>query len=114
MSIRQVGERKQPNGTSVVFVEVIDELGGRVVYEAHCPCQEEDALPNLGQFEHLQAALDHLADHPCDRAHKVSITEGGGKWWLHCPTCGPMAGQDYEGDAEAIAARHEEIGGFER
>lgn len=45
---------------------------------------------------------------------KVTITEGGGRWWPHCAICGPLLGQDYEGDAEAVALRHEQVGGFER
>lgn len=69
MSIRQVGEiRSQTDATSVIFVEVVDDDGtGRVVYEAHCDtCEAKpDAPVNLGQFDHLQDALDLLADHSC-------------------------------------------------
>lgn len=72
MSIREVGEREGPNGTRVIFVEVIDDDGaGKVWYEAHCDnceldMQEREGLTNLGQFEHLQDALNLLADHECE------------------------------------------------
>lgn len=36
------------------------------------------------------------------------------RWHVECPTCGEVGQpQDLKGDADAIAARHEEIGGFE-
>lgn len=46
--------------------------------------------------------------------HHVTITETGGWFWLECPTCGPFGRPELRGDAEAIAARHEQVGGFER
>ncbi len=36
-------------------------------------------------------------------------------WRVMCPTCGQVGGMfDIRADAEAVAARHEEMGGFER
>lgn len=56
---------------------------------------------------------DGCWDHRNEPVHLVTITDGGGRFFPRCAICGPLPGQDYEGDAEAVAARHEEIGGFE-
>lgn len=46
--------------------------------------------------------------------HAVRISARGPKYRVTCDTCGPVgAPQEYEDDAEAIAARHHEVGGFE-
>jgi hypothetical protein len=49
--------------------------------------------------------------HKCEVRHLPS-----GRYLVKCVTiCGTVGvQQDYEGDAQAIADRHEEIGGFER
>jgi hypothetical protein len=48
-------------------------------------------------------------DHKC----KIHRTPAG-RYLVKCPICGPVGvHQDHEGDAEAIAERHQEIGGFE-
>lgn len=55
-----------------------------------------------------------MSEHTCS-VKKVpvgSIDEG---WAVECPTCGVVGVTfDLEGDAEAVATRHEEVGGFEK
>lgn len=47
--------------------------------------------------------------------HHTSVTKSEEQGWrIDCDTCGLVGYQDYQVDAEAIADRHAEIGGFER
>ncbi len=47
--------------------------------------------------------------------HDTSVDMVAGKWVAWCAICGQVGlGEDFEGDALAIAERHREVRGFER
>lgn len=48
-----------------------------------------------------------------ERKHLARSGRVGSKYVVVCDDCGPVGWpQDFKADAEAIAARHTEIGGF--
>jgi hypothetical protein len=47
--------------------------------------------------------------------HRCKVRSSSDGWWVDCEVCGGFGQfEDLEGDAIALAARHQEIGGFER
>jgi hypothetical protein len=55
------------------------------------------------------------ADHACEVKRKNAVWSPDGVYQVICPTCGKVGEpQEWPGDAQAIADRHSEVGGFER
>lgn len=49
--------------------------------------------------------------------HKTRVSVRHGRYVVICDVCntvGRADGEEYEGDAQVIAERHEQVGGFER
>lgn len=71
---------------------------------------DEDRIPGDGDVfptEHVTLVLPAHSGRPG--------WKGRSGWQAQCNICGPVGRfEDYEADAQAIADRHHEIGGFER
>lgn len=58
---------------------------------------------------------DRCWDHRDEPEHRTRVSIQSGQYVVICDTCNVVGRPEtFEGDAEAIAARHQEIGGFER